>query len=76
MATDKQSTRADVWWLCHTYRFVRTPTKDVITRLANEGGELKGDVSNLEKKLHYFEQTEKNSKAAFERLFQSGGSQS
>jgi hypothetical protein len=54
-------------------RFVQTPTKDVMARLDEEGKELKSDVGNLEKKLHYLETTYKNSKEGFEKLLQSVG---
>jgi len=44
-----------------------------MTRIEDEGKELKSDVSNLEKKLHYLETTYKNSKEGFEKLLQSAG---
>ena len=52
---------------------MQTPTGEVMGRLEREGTELKADVVNLEKKLYYYEQTEKNSRDAFERLIQSAG---
>jgi prefoldin subunit 1 len=55
------------------YRFVQTPTTDVMMRLNEEGKELKSDVGNLEKKLHYLETTYKNSKEGFEKLLQRVG---
>lgn len=54
-------------------RFVQTPTKEVISRLESEDKELKGDVVNLEKKLHYLETTYKNSRDGIERLLKSAG---
>ena len=54
-------------------RFVQTSSSEVTTRLEAEGDELKGDVSNLEKKLHYLEMTYKNSKDGIEKLLQSVG---
>jgi prefoldin subunit 1 len=44
-----------------------------MTRLNEEGKELKSDVGNLEKKLHYLETTYKNSKEGFEKLLQRVG---
>ena len=41
-------------------------------RLEKEGEELKGDVSNLEKKLNYLETTYKNSRDNLEQLFKRG----
>ena len=55
------------------HRFVQVPRKDVVVRLGTEGKELKLDMENLEKKLHYLETTYKNSKDGFERLLQSAG---
>jgi len=53
-------------------RFVFSPTEDVKRRLAAEADELKSDMSNLEKKLHYLETTYKNSRDNLEQLFRSG----
>ncbi|KAL2354056.1 hypothetical protein BJ546DRAFT_1026873 [Cryomyces antarcticus] len=41
-------------------------------RLSSETEELKSDMSNLEKKLHYLETTYKNSRDHLEQLFSSG----
>lgn len=49
-------------------RFVMTPSKEVKKRLEVENGELKSDVSNLEKKLHYLETTFKNSRANLDKV--------
>lgn len=46
---------------------------DVEKRLSSETAELKSDISNLNKKLHYLETTHKNSKDHIEQIFQSGG---
>jgi len=45
-------------------------------RLTAEGVELKSDVSNLEKKLHYLETTYKNSKDNLEQILNSAGGSS
>jgi hypothetical protein len=44
-----------------------------MARLDTEADELKGDVSNLEKKHFYLETTYKNSKDGFEKLLRSVG---
>jgi len=41
-------------------------------RLSSETAELKSDVSNLNKKLHYLETTHKNSREHIEKIMQSG----
>ncbi|KAI9766088.1 MAG: hypothetical protein M1840_006795 [Geoglossum simile] len=53
--------------------FIYSPMADVGKRLATEIGELKSDVSNLEKKLHYLETTYKNSRDHMEQIFRTGG---
>ncbi|KAA6411075.1 MAG: prefoldin subunit 1 [Lasallia pustulata] len=53
--------------------FVSKPMADVEKRLSSETAELKSDISNLNKKLHYLETTHKNSKDHIEQIFQSGG---
>lgn len=55
------------------FRFVFSPTSDVEKRLSSETAELKSDVSNLNKKLHYLETTHKNSREHIEKMIQSGG---
>lgn len=46
---------------------------DVEKRLSSETTELKLDISNLNKKLHYLETTHKNSRDHIEQIFKSGG---
>ena len=53
--------------------FVAVPTKEMTKRLEEEGGRLKKEVGDLEKKLHYQETTHKNSREAMERILQTGG---
>ncbi|MCJ1475898.1 hypothetical protein MMC13_004562 [Lambiella insularis] len=53
--------------------FVFRPTADVEKRLLLETAELKADVSNLNKKLHYLETTHKNSREHIDQIFRSGG---
>ncbi len=45
---------------------------DVEKRLSSETTELKSDISNLNKKLHYLETTYKNSREHIEKIMQSG----
>lgn len=54
-------------------RFVFSPTSDVEKRLSSETAELKSDITNLNKKLHYLETTHKNSREHIEKMIQSGG---
>ena len=42
-------------------------------RLSSETGELKSDISNLTKKLHYLETTQKNSREHIDKIMKSGG---
>ena len=53
-------------------RFLASPTNIVQTRLASETEQLKADVSNLNKKLHYLETTHKNSQDHIKRILKSG----
>ncbi|MCJ1297242.1 hypothetical protein MMC08_000028 [Hypocenomyce scalaris] len=53
--------------------FVFSPMADVEKRLSSETTELKSDISNLDKKLHYLETTHKNSREHIEQIFKSGG---
>lgn len=46
---------------------------DVEKRLSAETVELKSDISNLNKKLHYLETTHKNSREHIDKIIQSGG---
>ena len=54
-------------------RFVFSPMADVEKRLSSETSELKSDISNLNKKLHYLETTQKNSIKHIDKIMQSGG---
>lgn len=54
-------------------RFVWKATADVEERLSLETGELKSDISNLGKKLHYLETTYKNSRDHIDKIVNSGG---
>ena len=54
-------------------RFVFSPMADVEKRLSSETSELKSDISNLNKKLHYLETTQKNSIQHIDKIMQSGG---
>jgi prefoldin subunit 1 len=58
------------------FRFVQTPSREVMDRLTAESGELKSDISSLEKKLHYLETTYKNSKENLEQILNSAGGSS
>lgn len=49
-------------------RFVATPMSAVDKRLSSETAELKSDITNLEKKLHYLETTHKNSRENIEQI--------
>ncbi|MCJ1223669.1 hypothetical protein MMC12_000312 [Toensbergia leucococca] len=53
--------------------FVHSPTPEVQKRLLSETTELKSDISNLNKKLHYLETTHKNSREHIDQIFKSGG---
>ena len=55
------------------YRFVSTSIPDVKTRQSSEASEVKAEIANLEKKLHYLETTYKNSQQHMEALFKRGG---
>ena len=54
-------------------RFVFSPIDEVDERLSSETAELKSDISNLKKKLHYLETTQKNSREHIEKIMRSGG---
>lgn len=54
-------------------RFVLGSTSDLKTKLATQNTELRSDVSDLEKKLHYLETTAKNSREHIDQLLRSGG---
>ncbi|KAK4635115.1 putative prefoldin subunit 1 [Fulvia fulva] len=53
--------------------FVLTSTEDVKARQAKEAVEVKAEIANLEKKLHYLDTTYKNSQQHIEALFKNGG---
>ncbi|KAL9031711.1 MAG: hypothetical protein Q9196_000259 [Gyalolechia fulgens] len=53
--------------------FMYTPVNNVQTRLVSETAELKSDIANLNKKLHYLETTYKNSRGHIDQIFKSGG---
>ncbi|KAL8739048.1 MAG: hypothetical protein Q9181_000230 [Wetmoreana brouardii] len=53
--------------------FMFAPLDGVQKRLASETAELKSDVSNLNKKLHYLETTHKNSREHIDQIFKSSG---
>jgi len=61
---------------CLAQRFVQTPPQETMDRLAAESEELKSDMSNLEKKLHYLETTYKNSKDNLEQILKSASGSS
>ena len=54
-------------------RFVATPISSVNKRLESETRELKTDITDLEKKLHYLETTHKNSVDNIDQILKSGG---
>ncbi|KAI9790279.1 MAG: hypothetical protein M1816_005304 [Peltula sp. TS41687] len=53
--------------------FVSSPVSDIKKRLGGEMNELRSDLSNLEKKLHYLETTHKNSRSHIDQIMRSGG---
>lgn len=55
------------------HRFVLGSTTDMKSKLVAQNTELKSDVSDLEKKLHYLETTAKNSREHIDQLLRSGG---
>ncbi|KAL9090392.1 MAG: hypothetical protein Q9159_002019 [Coniocarpon cinnabarinum] len=50
-----------------------TNTTEVKENIDKQSGELKTDISNLEKRLHYLETTAKNSQAHIDQMLKSGG---
>lgn len=48
-------------------------TRDTKEKLSSQSKEIKSDISDLEKKLHYLETTSKNSREHIEQLLRSGG---
>lgn len=67
-----QPSNSDIYF-CGTARFVFKPTADVEGKLSAKTGELKTEISNLRKKLHYLETTYKNSREHIDQIFKSGG---
>ena len=55
------------------FRFVYSQTPKIEKRLASETAEIKSDVSNLNKKLHYLETTYEKSREHIDKIFRSGG---
>ncbi|MCJ1311481.1 hypothetical protein MMC25_005153 [Agyrium rufum] len=53
--------------------FLAQPGKSVSERLSKQTTDLKGDITNLNKKLHYLETTHKNSRTHIDQILQSGG---
>lgn len=50
-----------------------TSTTDVKTRQVKEAEDVKKELSNLDKKLHYLEMTYKNSQQHMEQILNRGG---
>ena len=57
-------------------RFVFSPLAQVEGRLSSEAADLKSDISNLNKKLHYLETTHKNSREHIDQIFNRAGGRS
>jgi len=55
------------------YRFVLTSTQDVKQRQTKEAEDVKKELANLDKKLHYLETTYKNSHEHMEQILKRGG---
>ncbi|KAF2771699.1 Prefoldin [Teratosphaeria nubilosa] len=53
--------------------FVQTSIPDVKARQAKEAEEVKKELANLDKKLHYLETTYKNSQEHLEAILKRGG---
>lgn len=54
------------------YRFVLTSTAEVKTRQAKEASDVKAELANLDKKLHYLQTTYDNSQQHIRALFERG----
>lgn len=54
------------------YRFVGVPRTAVDKRISTESGDLKKEIENLEKRMHYLEMTYKNSQENLEAIMKSG----
>ncbi|KAI4258241.1 MAG: hypothetical protein LQ352_001294 [Teloschistes flavicans] len=53
--------------------FMFVPIDGVQKRLESETTELRSEISNLNKKLHYLETTHENSRKHIDQIFKSGG---
>ena len=51
------------------HRFMLGSVTEIDARLTSETKELKSDITNLEKKLHYLETTHKNSREHIDQIF-------
>ena len=52
-------------------RFVSMPREVIEKQLSSENGKIRSEISGLEKKLHYHETTNKNSRENMEHIFRS-----
>lgn len=59
--------------MSNIYRFVDVPMNTVDKRLTSESTERKNEITNLNKKLEYFETTHRNSRQNLEQILKSGG---
>lgn len=66
-------TSFSIYYFLIACRFVSSPRNETEKRLGKETAELKSEVQNLGKKLHYLETTHKNSREHIEQIFKSGG---
>jgi len=53
--------------------FISSPIAEMDKRLSKETAELKLEVQNMGKKLHYLETTHKNSREHIDQIFSGGG---
>lgn len=56
----------------HGYRFVLTSNADVKARQEKEAADVKSELANLDKKLHYLQTTYDNSQQHIRALFERG----
>ena len=54
-------------------RFVLTSTHEVKNQQTQEAADVKKELANLDKKLHYLETTYKNSNEHIEQILKRGG---
>lgn len=54
-------------------RFVLTSTQEIKTQQTKEAEDVKKELANLDKKLHYLETTYKNSQEHIEAILKRGG---